>query len=79
MRTIMVRLSAVDIAERMAEMRLWLDEHRYEPSTFLYNEEGTDVSIRVAFKIDDEATAFSVRFNGDAIEATDSEYIQTAR
>ena len=49
MRTIMVRASAVDIAERMAEMRLWLDEHRYEPSTFLYSEEGTDVSIRVAF------------------------------
>jgi hypothetical protein len=79
MRTIMVGVSTVDLAKRMAEMRLWLDEHRCEPSIFTYSEEGTDVSIRVAFKIADEAAAFSVQFNGGAVELTDAEHVQAAQ
>jgi hypothetical protein len=25
-----------DLAERLTDMRVWLDQHRYEPSTFTY-------------------------------------------
>ena len=64
MRTITVRVSAVNLTEQMTAMRLWLDDHRYEPSTFTYSEDGQDMVIRVVFEIDDEAAAFSKRFNG---------------
>jgi hypothetical protein len=33
MRTITMRVRAVDFAERIAAMRIWLDEHRFEPSS----------------------------------------------
>ena len=75
---IVVRLPAVDLAERMTAMRLWLDDHRYEPSTFTYSEDRQNVLIRVAFKIDDEAAAFSMQFNGGTDEPTDFEHLQPA-
>ena len=45
MRTITMRVRAVDFAERIAAMRIWLDEHRFEPSRFKYSEDGNDVLI----------------------------------
>ena len=64
MRTITIRVPVDDFAERMTAMRLWLDDHRFEPSTFKYSEAGNDVLIDVSFKVAAEATAFSGRFNG---------------
>ncbi len=65
MRTITIRMRAVDFAERMTAMRAWLDEHRCEPSRFKYSEDGSDLLIDVSFRAAVEAAAFSARFNGD--------------
>ena len=68
MRTITMRVRAVDFAERIAAMRIWLDEHRIEPSKFKYSEDGNDLLIDVSFEVADEAAAFSARFNGESTE-----------
>jgi hypothetical protein len=62
--TIKIRVRAVDFAERMTAMRLWRDEHRFEPSRFKYSEDGGDVLIAVDFEVAAEAAAFSAGFNG---------------
>ena len=64
MHTITIRVPGGDFAERITAMRIWLDEHRFEPSRFKYSEEGNDILIDVSFKVADEAAAFSARFNG---------------
>jgi len=79
MRAIIVRVSAVDLAGQMTAMRLWLDDHRYEPSTFTYSEDGQDMVIRVVFEIDDEAAAFSMRFSGGDAEMTNFKEVQPAK
>jgi hypothetical protein len=43
-------------------MRLWLDEHRYEPSTVTYFDVALGVMVRVSFIIDHEAEAFARKF-----------------
>jgi hypothetical protein len=68
MRTITVRVRAVDFAELITAMRTWLDEHRFEPSMFKYSEDGNDLLIDVSFEVADEATAFSARFNRDSTQ-----------
>jgi hypothetical protein len=62
MRTVTVRVPSADFAERMSAMRLWLDDHRFEPSKFKYSEDGNNVSIDVDFKVAAEAAAFSAQF-----------------
>jgi len=64
MRTITIRVRAVDLAEQMTAMRIWLDEKRFEPSRFKYSEDGNDVLIDVRFEVGVEAAAFSAQFNG---------------
>jgi hypothetical protein len=64
MRTVTIRVRAVDFPERIAAMRLWLDEHRFEPIRFKYSEDDNDLLIDVSFTAEAEATAFSMRFNG---------------
>jgi hypothetical protein len=57
-------MRAVDFAERIAAVRIWLDEHRFEPSRFKYSEDGDNLLIDVSFEVADKAAAFSARFNG---------------
>jgi hypothetical protein len=64
MRTAKIRVHASDFAERMTVMRIWLDEHRFEPFRFKYSEDDSDVLIEVDFKVAAEAAAFLARFNG---------------
>jgi hypothetical protein len=45
-------------------MRLWLDEHQFEPSTFTYFDLNPGMRIRVSFKVREEAEAFARRFGG---------------
>jgi hypothetical protein len=70
MRNITIRLRAVDFAEQMAAMRIWLDEQRFEPSRFKYSEDGNDILIDVSFKAAFEAAAFAGRFNGGGTQAS---------
>ena len=45
-------------------MRLWLDERRFEPSSFTYFYLDPGMMIRVAFKLAEEAEAFAQEFRG---------------
>jgi hypothetical protein len=64
MRTIEIYLEAGELCEQMAAMRMWLDDRRYEPSTFSSHEDGFGVVLRIDFKIAEEAEAFARRFGG---------------
>ena len=65
MRTTEVRLlDENDLARRLTDMRIWLDKHRYEPSTFTYFFLDPGMMIRVAFKLAEEAEAFAQEFRG---------------
>jgi hypothetical protein len=57
-----------ELAARLTDMRVWLDEHRYEPSTFTYFFLDPGIKIRVLFKIDDEAEAFVQKFGGSLLD-----------
>lgn len=70
MRTAEVRISDdEDLVERLKDMRVWLDGHRFEPSTFTYFYLEPGMMIRVAFDIDEEARAFADRFGGYLLDA----------
>ena len=64
MHSIEIRLSRHELRERMAMMRIWLDEHRFEPSIFNCREVGGDVLVHIEFKVAREAAAFAARFGG---------------
>ncbi|HJU17469.1 MAG TPA: hypothetical protein VJ770_13505 [Stellaceae bacterium] len=64
MHVVKVRVSRRELSERMAAMRLWLDEHRFEPSTFTCQDVEEDVLVRIDFKVPSEARAFAARFGG---------------
>jgi hypothetical protein len=58
-----------DFGGRLTAMRLWLDEHRFEPSTFTYFYLDPGMMVRVSFSISDEAEAFAEKFGGFLLEA----------
>jgi hypothetical protein len=64
MRTVEIRMSRQELSERMAMMRMWLDEHRFEPSTFSSRDVENGVLVRIEFKEAREAEAFAARFDG---------------
>jgi hypothetical protein len=65
MRTTEVRLlDENDLARRLTDMRIWLDKHRYEPSTFTYFFLDPGMKVRVAFMLAEEAEAFAREFRG---------------
>ncbi len=64
MRTVEMQLQPHELSGTMAAMRIWLDERRFEPSSFTYNDFGDRVLVRVEFKIAEEANAFARCFGG---------------
>jgi hypothetical protein len=64
MRTVEMRLQPQELSEKMAAMRMWLDERRFEPSSFTCHDCGAGVLVRVDFKVAEEADAFSRGFGG---------------
>jgi hypothetical protein len=64
MRIVEIRVSRRELSERMAMMRMWLDERRFEPSTFNCQDVEDSVLIRIEFKAASEAMAFAARFDG---------------
>jgi hypothetical protein len=64
MRTVMIELRPGELSARMAAMRIWLDERRFEPSSFSCHDGEADVLLRVEFKVADEADAFARYFGG---------------
>ena len=45
-------------------MRVWLDEHRFEPSVFACDEDAAAMRVAVTFVNPGEAEAFAGRFDG---------------
>ena len=65
MRITEVRIPDDDsLVGRLTDIRVWLDGHRFKPSTFTYFFLESGMKIRVGFKIDDEANAFAQAFGG---------------
>jgi hypothetical protein len=48
-----------DLVERLTDMRKWLDNYRFNPSTFTYFFLDRGIKIHVAFKVTEEAEAFA--------------------
>jgi len=64
-RTTEVRITDEDdFGGLLKNMRLWLDTHRFEPSSFTYFSLNPGMMIRVLFDVDDEANAFAHEFGG---------------
>jgi hypothetical protein len=61
-----IRMQPGDLSRQMSAMRLWLDERRFEPSTFSCRDTDGGVLVSVEFKISREAAAFAERFDGQA-------------
>jgi hypothetical protein len=59
MRTVEMRLQPQELSGTMAAMRMWLDERRFEPSSFSCHDCGAGVLVRVDFKVAEEADAFA--------------------
>ncbi len=64
MRTVEMRLQPQELSEKMAAMRMWLDERRFEPSSFTCHGCGAGVLVRIDFKVAEEADAFAGCFSG---------------
>jgi outer membrane lipoprotein-sorting protein len=64
MQTVEIRLEPGQLCEQMAAMRIWLDDRRWEPSSFSCCDDGLGVLLRIDFKIAQEGEAFARRFGG---------------
>jgi hypothetical protein len=60
--TIVVRVAEPEFSARMAEMRKWLAQHRFDPSQFTSKPYENIVSVYVRFENDHEAETFKARF-----------------
>ncbi len=69
MRTVEMRLRPQELSGTMAAMRMWLDERRFEPSSFTCHDCGAGVLVRVDFKVAEEADAFDRCF-GSSVDAS---------
>jgi len=69
-----VNIPDSDLFERLTDMRVWLDNHRFKPSNFTYFFLDPGMKIRVTFTVAEEAEAFAQEFRGtllDTASATD--------
>ena len=64
MHIVEIRHVPAELSEIMAAMRVWLDQHRFEPSAFTYRDIGPEVELTIAFKLADEAEGFARHFGG---------------
>ncbi|HTV44830.1 MAG TPA: hypothetical protein VMF05_05900 [Stellaceae bacterium] len=64
MRTVVLPLKAGELSTQMAAMRIWLDQHRFEPSSFVCRDSSAGILVRVDFKLVNEADAFARQFRG---------------
>ena len=61
-----IRVQQGDLSRQMSAMRIWLDERRFEPSTFLCRDTDNGMLVCVEFKVPREAEAFAEHFDGRA-------------
>ena len=66
MYTVDIRVQQGDLSRQMSAMRIWLDEHRFEPSTFSCHDTDDGTIVCIEFKVPREAEAFAEQFDGQA-------------
>lgn len=66
MRTVTVRVPAIDLSREMVAMRGWLDHNGYEPTRFDCGKSGDKVVLSVDFRTAAAAEAFARRFDGES-------------
>jgi hypothetical protein len=66
MRAVEIRLPPRELCTQMAAMRTWLDEHRFEPSSFACRDSEYGMLVCLEFKIARQAEQFAGRFGGRA-------------
>ncbi len=64
MHRVEIRLYRNELPDKMAQMRVWLDEHRFEPSVFSYSGHDRAMLVHIAFDEAEPAAAFAERFGG---------------
>ena len=69
MHTATVTLRAADFAGKMSEMRIWLDQHLFEPTRFTYKQDRERIVLTVDFQDGNHAEAFQSHFAGGQREA----------
>lgn len=63
-----IRFAEGELAERMNQMRTWLDEERYTPNRFhLFGTQGQVRIYHVSFETQAEAIAFAKEFKGHVL------------
>jgi hypothetical protein len=62
--TVEVPVPAEDVSTPMRNMRQWLDDMRFDPSSFALREIAGHFVVRVRFKSAFEAAAFAEQFAG---------------
>jgi hypothetical protein len=72
MSAVELRLSPSDLPREMGAMRVWLDQHRFEPSGFSCRDVDDGLVVSLEFKVPDQAVAFAERFGGRAGAASGS-------
>jgi hypothetical protein len=55
------------LAAQMRMMRRWLDDRRFQPRAFRYEQRRDHVLVLVAFAAEHEASAFAAYFNGSNV------------
>jgi hypothetical protein len=66
MHVVGIRVKPSDLSQQMATMRLWLDEHRIDLSTFVCRHTENGMLVDAEFRDADHAAAFAERFGGRA-------------
>jgi hypothetical protein len=61
-----VQVEQGDLPRQMSAMRVWLDDHRFEPSTFSCRNTDYGTLVCIEFKVPSEAEAFAAEFDGRA-------------
>jgi len=64
MRSVTVRISAVEFSSTMIAIGEWLDANRYEPTRYKYDHHEDAVLVTVDFPAELAADEFAVRFDG---------------
>jgi hypothetical protein len=62
MHVVGIRVNPSDLSKQMETMRLWLDEHRIDLSTFACRHTEDGMLVRAEFRVAHHATAFAERF-----------------
>lgn len=67
MHRIRISMNDLGLAAEMRRMRRWLDDRRFEPRAFHYEQRHDRVLVLVAFAVEHEARAFAAQFNGSNV------------